>query len=53
MSPALDPDPESDFPIFGDSGSGFVSSIKRNRNIGVMIGTMDTNQSYFQPFAAS
>ena len=30
MIPALDPDPESDSLLFGDSGSGFFSIKKRN-----------------------
>ena len=32
MIPALDPDPGSDFQIFGNSGSGFGPSKKQNRN---------------------
>ena len=35
MIPSLDP--ESDFPVFGDSGSEFGSSKKWNRNKYVMI----------------
>ena len=31
--PALDPDTESDFQLFGDSGSGFRSRKKRNHNV--------------------
>ena len=33
MIMALDPDPESDFQLFGVSRSGFGSSKKQNRNI--------------------
>ena len=32
MIPVLDPDPESDFQLFGDSGYRFGSSEKRNLN---------------------
>ena len=32
MIPVLDPDPEYDFQPFGDSGSGFGSGKKWNRN---------------------
>ena len=32
MIPVLDPDPESDLQLFGDSGSGFGSSKKQRPN---------------------
>ena len=40
---ALDPDPESDCQVFADSGTGFRSSKKRNRNTygSVMILALD------------
>ena len=43
MIPALDPDPESDFLLFGESRSGFRSSKKQNHktSVGVMIPPMD------------
>ena len=43
MIPAMDPDLESDFQLFGDSGSGLVSSKKWNCNSGrgVMIPATD------------
>ena len=56
MIPALDPDMESDFQLFGDSGSGFRSSKKRNRNTykGVMILAHDPDpESDFHPFGDS
>ena len=56
MNSALDPDPESDFQIFGDSVSGLGSSKKRNCNTysGVMIPARDPDSELdFQPFGDS
>ena len=56
MIPALDPDPESEFQLFGNSNSGFES----NRNChyytytGIMLLALDPDQeSDFQPFGYS
>ena len=49
----LDPDPESDFQLFGDSGSGFASSKKQHSNTyrGIMNSAMDPDLKLdFQPF---
>ena len=37
MIPALDPDPKSDFQIFGDSGSESSKKQNHNTSTGVMI----------------
>ena len=51
--PTLDPDPESDFQLFGDSLSGFGCNKKQNRDTyrGVMILGLDSDpESDCQPF---
>ena len=54
MIPASNPDSESDFQIFYDSGSGFGSSKNQNCNTyrGVMVPAMDP-ESEFQNFGDS
>ena len=54
MITSLDPDPESDFQLYGDSRFG--SNVKRNYNtdIGVIILAQDPDpESDFQPFGDS
>ena len=51
--PTLDSDPDSDFKLFGASGSGFRTSEKQNHNTyrGVLTPALDPDsESDFHPF---
>ena len=50
MIPTLYPDRESDFQVFGDSGSGFGSSKKRNHTTCYVM--IPDPESDFQPFGS-
>ena len=56
MIPALDPDPESEFQLFGNSNYGFESNRNGHHNTytGIMLGIIRSDQeSDFQPFGYS